>query len=143
MILKPLTVPGKLESLSAIAQFVIKAASLAGLDRKTTYKLRLAVDEIATNIMQHGYAAEGLMGEITCCGELDERHLKIILEDWGLAYNSPKHIQTSNLQQPLTQRSIGGLGIYLAIQNVDDFQYERVGERNRHIFIVSKEVKAR
>ena len=138
MILKPLTVPGNLESLSAIAQFVIKAARLARLDEKTTYKLRLAVDEIATNIIQHGYAAAGLTGEITCCAELDDNHLTIALEDWGLAYNSPKHSQPTNLQQPLTQRPMGGLGIYLAIHNVDDFQYERVGDLNRHIFTVRR-----
>lgn len=138
MILKPLTVPGKLESLPAIAQFVIKAARLACLNEKTTYKLRLAVDEIATNIIQHGYAEAGLTGEITCCAELDDNHLTITLEDWGLAYNSSKHSHPSSLQQPLTQRPMGGLGIYLAIHNVDDFQYQRVGDLNRHIFIVRR-----
>ena len=138
MILKPLTVPGKLESLSAIAQFVIKAAGLAHLDKQATYKLRLAVDEIATNIIQHGYAEPGLTGQIICSAQLNYDHLTIALEDWGLAYNSPRHIQPSNLQQPLTQRPMGGLGIYLAIHNVDDLQYERIGDRNLHTFIVRR-----
>ena len=136
MILQPLTVPGELESLRAIAQFVLKTACLARLDEKTTYKLRLAVDEIATNIIEHGYTEAGLTGDITCYAELEHSHLKLALEDWGLAYDSPKHSQPITLQQPLIQRPIGGLGIFLAIQNVDDFLYERVGERNRHIFIV-------
>ena len=136
MKLERITVPGKLESLNEIAQFVIKAAKLARLDQKTTYKLRLAVDEIATNIIQHGYAAVGLMGEITCCAEFDNYHLTITLKDWGLAYNPGKHSQINNLQHPLTQRPIGGLGIYLAMNNVDDFRYERVCDHNRHIFIV-------
>ena len=136
MLLKPLTVPGKLESLPAIAQFVIKAARLAHLNEKNAYKLRLAVDEIATNIIQHGYVAANLTGEITCCAELDDGHLTITLEDWGLAYDPSKQNQINNLQQPLTRRPLGGLGIYLAINSVDDFQYERIGERNRHIFIV-------
>ncbi|HHP7230838.1 MAG TPA: ATP-binding protein [Xenococcaceae cyanobacterium] len=134
MILKSLTVPGKLESLSAIAQFVLKAAHLAGLNQKATYKLRLAVDEIATNIIQYGYAEAGLTGEITCYAESKQHCLMITLEDSGLAYNSPKHNQPISLQQPLGQRPIGGLGIYLAIQSVDDFQYERIGNCNRHIF---------
>ena len=138
MILKPLTVPGNLESLSSIAQYVINAARLTRLDKKTTYKLRLAVDEIATNIIQHGYNEPGLTGQIICSAQLDYHHLTIALEDWGLAYNSPKHIQPTNLQQPLTERSMGGLGIYLAIQNVDDLQYERMGDRNRHTFTVRR-----
>ncbi len=139
MILKPLTVPGKLESLNAISELVITASQLARLDEKTSYKLRLAVDEIATNIIQHGYAKAGLTGEITCRAELDNNYLTIVLEDWGLAYNSPEHGQPINLQQSLTQRPIGGLGIYLASHSVDDFQYERVGNRNRHIFIVRRQ----
>ena len=138
MSLKPLTVPGKLESLSAIAQYVINVAHLAHLDKKATYKLRLAVDEIATNIIQHGYAELGFTGQIICSAQLDHHHLKIALEDWGLPYNSAKHIQPSNLQQPLTERPMGGLGIYLAIKNVDDLQYERIGNRNLHIFIVRR-----
>ena len=138
MSLKPLTVIGKLESLGAIANFTIKAARLADLDRKTTYKLRLAVDEIATNVIEHGYLEAGLTGNITCRAEFDEDRLKIVLEDWGLAYNSPQHSQPITLQQPLIQRPIGGLGIYLAIHNVDDFQYERIGDRNRHIFTVKR-----
>ena len=136
MKLEPLTVPGTLESLNAIAEFVIKAAELACLDQKTTYKLRLAVDEIATNIIQHGYAAVGLTGEINCYAEIADSHLTITLKDWGLAYNPAKYSQINNLQHPLTQRPIGGLGIYLAMNNVDDFRYERVDDHNCHIFIV-------
>ncbi|MDJ0899553.1 MAG: ATP-binding protein [Xenococcus sp. MO_188.B8] len=138
MSLKPLTVPGKLESLTAIANYVINATRLAHLDKKATYKLRLAVDEIATNIIQHGYAEPGLTGQIICSAQLDHFHLTIALEDWGVAYNSPKHIPPSNLQQPLTERAMGGLGIYLAIKNVDDLQYERIGDRNLHTFIVRR-----
>ncbi len=138
MRLKPLTVPGKLESLSAIAQFVIKAAQLACLNEKTTYKLRLAVDEIATNIIQYGYAEADLTGEITCCAEFDDNYLTIVLEDWGLAYNPLKHTQPISLQQPLTARTVGGLGIYLALKSVDDLRYERIDKRNRHIFRVKR-----
>ena len=117
---------------------VITASQLARLDEKTSYKLRLAVDEIATNIIQHGYAAAGLTGEITCCAELDDHHLMIALEDSGLAYDPLKQNPVNSLEQPLTQRPMGGLGIYLAINSVDDFQYERVGDRNRDIFIVRR-----
>ena len=138
MSLKPLTVPGKLESLNAIANYVMNAASLAHLDKQTTYKLRLAVDEIATNIIQHGYTEPDLTGQIICSAQLDYHHLKIVLEDWGLAYNSPKHLPPNNLQESLIARPIGGLGIYLAIKNVDDLQYARIGDRNRHSFIVKR-----
>lgn len=62
--MEPLIVSGTLDSLGAIAQYVMAAAAAAGLDKKTSYNLRLAVDEIATNIVTHGYeeaAREGVL----------------------------------------------------------------------------------
>ena len=138
MKLDSLTVPGKLESLEAIANFILQTAQITQLGKKSTYKLRLAVDEIATNIIQHGYAAANLSGEIVCSAELTDNCLKIILEDWGVAYNSTAYTPVNNLQQSLLERPIGRLGIYLASESVDDLQYERTGDRNRHIFIVKR-----
>lgn len=138
MKLDSITVPGKLESLGAIADFIVQTARLAQLAQKSTYKLRLAVDEIATNIIQHGYAEADLIGKITCSAELTDSYLKIVLEDWGLTYNSTEYTPVNNLQQSLLERPIGGLGIYLASESVDDLQYQRVGDRNRHIFIVKR-----
>ena len=138
MLLEPLTVPGNLESLEAIALFVFKAAELAGFDRQTTYKLRLAVDEIATNIIQHGYAEANIKGKITCCAELNKAYLTIIVEDWGIAYDYRQYTEPDSLNQPLDERNIGGLGIYLAIQNVDDFQYKRLDNCNRHFLSIKR-----
>ena len=138
MLLEPLTVPGDLTYLDAIALFVLKAAKLAGLDRQTSYKLRLAVDEIATNIIQHGYAEADLQGEITCHAELNGACLTIIVEDWGIAYDYCKYTNPDSLQKPLTERPIGGLGIYLAIQSVDDFQYQRLDSCNRHLLSIKR-----
>ncbi|MGA9380780.1 MAG: ATP-binding protein, partial [Phormidium sp.] len=53
--MEQLTVPGTLDSLSKISDYVLSAASAAGLDKKASYKLRLAVDEIATNVIVYGY----------------------------------------------------------------------------------------
>jgi anti-sigma regulatory factor (Ser/Thr protein kinase) len=42
------------------------------------------------------------------------------------------------LKQPLEQRQIGGLGIYLAIQGVDRFIYQRDSDRNRNTFVMNR-----
>jgi anti-sigma regulatory factor (Ser/Thr protein kinase) len=54
--MKSSTVPATLDSLGPIADYVMAAAAAAGLDRRASYRLRLAVDEIATNIM--GYVRD-------------------------------------------------------------------------------------
>lgn len=136
--LNELTVPGILESLDVIALFVIKAAELACLDSKAMYRLRLAVDEIATNIIQHGYTEASLTGDITCYAELNKDFLTIILEDLGAEYDYREYARPESIQQPLAARNIGGLGIYLAIQSVDDFQYQRLSDRNRHLLSIDR-----
>ncbi|MBD2664322.1 putative anti-sigma regulatory factor, serine/threonine protein kinase [Richelia sinica FACHB-800] len=135
-----LTVSGTLHSLSAIAEFV-KAASLsAGLDKKASYQLRLAIDEIATNIIIHGYEEAGLNGELSLSAHMNEHHLTIVIEDTGTEYNphTMNTVTTEELSRPLEERKIGGLGVYLAIQCVDQYLYERVENRNRNIFIVNR-----
>lgn len=39
-----------------------------------------------------------------------------------------------DLALPLKERKIGGLGIFLTVRGMDEFSYERTGDRNRNIF---------
>lgn len=138
--MESLTVPGNLDSLSAIAQYVMSAADAAGLDKKASYKLRLAVDEVATNIIIHGYEENNVHGDVHLMADLDDLSLTISIEDTALAFDPfPKlSLEEEKINLPMEQRPIGGLGVYLAIQGVDKFFYERVGDRNRNTFVVKR-----
>jgi anti-sigma regulatory factor (Ser/Thr protein kinase) len=141
-IMENLTVAGTLDSLDAIAKYVMAVAAATGLDKKTAYNLRLAVDEIATNIIIHGYEEAGREGVLDLQTFVDEQTLTISLKDTGVPYNPNQRLTPDDLDQPLEQRKIGGLGVYIAIQGVDKFIYERVGDRNHNIFIVNLSKKA-
>jgi anti-sigma regulatory factor (Ser/Thr protein kinase) len=133
-----LTVPGAVESLEAIADFVSQAAIDAGLDEDTTYRVLLAVDEISTNIIAHGYAKGQAVGLLELWAEIKHDTLTITIEDTGQAYNPQQHQQPDHLDLPLEERRVGGLGVYLAMRSVDRFHYERVGDRNRHTLTVNR-----
>lgn len=135
-----LRVGANLDVLSAIGAFVLEAANNAGLERKAAYRLRLAVDEMATNVIVHGKPLQHSGDdEIRLVAEIDEQALKIILEDRGPAFNPLEQASPDeHLNKPMEERPIGGLGVFLAIRGVDQFQYERVGDRNRSIFIVKR-----
>lgn len=135
--MESIVVSGDLESLDLISDYVITAAKQANLDSKNTYKLRLAVDEIATNIVIHGYQEAEIKGNIVCRAEFSDTTLKIHLEDYGMQYDATKQQQPDDLYKPLEERHIGGLGIYLAINGVDKYIYERHDNVNRNIFIVN------
>ena len=133
-----LTVTGTLDSLQAIGQFVMGAASDAGLDRKASYRLRLAVDEIATNIVVHGYEEAGRQGTIDVWAELDDAELRLFLQDSGLPFDPRQARSPEGLDRPLEEREIGGLGVFLALRGVDELRYERAGEQNRNIIVVHR-----
>ena len=138
--METLTVPGTINSLATIAHYVKQAANTANLNPQVTYKLRLAVDELATNIIIHGYQEAGLRGEIQLHAEIDESNLTLTIEDTGVLYNP---IQKATLQpeyfnQKLETREIGGLGVYLVLESVDEFYYQQIGDRNRNVLIVRR-----
>ncbi|MFQ5794626.1 MAG: ATP-binding protein [Candidatus Bipolaricaulia bacterium] len=140
--MESLTVPGTLDSLKTIREYVTAAADEADLDKKAAYRLRLAVDEIATNVIVHGYNEAGREGMLDLNADIDENALTICLEDTGMSYDPRQNPTPDDLDEPLEQRPIGGLGVYLAIQGVDRFTYERIGDRNRNIFVVNRKATA-
>lgn len=138
--MESLTVPGMLDSLKAIATYVMASAEKAGLEKKEAYKLRLAIDEIATNIIIHGYEEAGLTGSIELTTDLNEQSLSITLEDSAIPYDPFQHQVPDEqaLSQTLDERPMGGLGVFLAIEGVDEFTYEFVNNRNRNRFMLNR-----
>ncbi len=136
--MQPLIVPGRLDSLSNIGKYIMLAAKNAGLEKARAYKLRLAVDEIATNIINYGYQRAGIEGVISVEADLDEHALTITLDDSSGPYDPTLRPPPppEYFTQPLEEREIGGWGVYLAIQNVDQFHYHRLQDHNHNIFIM-------
>jgi anti-sigma regulatory factor (Ser/Thr protein kinase) len=135
-----LRVGANLDVLSSIGAFVMDAAKAAGLNSRAAYRLRLAVDEMATNVIVHGKPLEHSGDdEIRLVSDIDEQNLKITMEDRGPEFNPlERQVPGEHLVKPLEQRPIGGLGVFLAIRGVDRFHYERVGDINRSIFVVNR-----
>ncbi len=133
-----LILPGNLDALDSLARYVVQVATEAGLSRKAVYRLRLAVDEIVTNSVTHGYQDNNLDGQIEIWARIDETALTIVVEDTAPAYDPDLDRATTILKLPVEDRPIGGLGVFLAVHNVDEFTYERLGDCNRHTFVVKR-----
>jgi len=129
-----------LDSLEPIREFLTDSANKLGLDKNKTYKLCLAIDEIATNIINYGYLNSGITnGIIDVVVYSSKELLTVILEDKAIAFNpfENKLPGVEDLTLPLEERPIGGLGIMLAKENVDEFRYEFENGKNRNIFCVN------
>ncbi|GAB3277803.1 ATP-binding protein [Larkinella harenae] len=131
------TFPGTLDSLADIRQVAQEEAQRVGLSKKTTYKLVLAIDEIATNIIVHGYEEAGRSGSIDVISEATDEQLMLTLEDDAEPFDPLQRDLPGEetFTRPLEERPIGGMGIFLTINGIDEFRYEFVNNRNRNIFI--------
>jgi anti-sigma regulatory factor (Ser/Thr protein kinase) len=112
----------KFEFLDEIREFVGNIARSGGFGEKDVYNIQLATDEAASNIIEHAY--EGIkdgMLDISCGMKADT--ITITLIDYGYPFD-PSTIPMPDLKADLSNRKIGGLGIYLMRKLMDDVQYE-------------------
>lgn len=135
-----LTLPGDLSALEPIAELVMEQAARAGLDKHAAYQLQLAVDELATNCVVHGYQEHGLEGELRVSADVAGCKLTVIVEDWAVPYD-PRQRDMDQVEEtfddPLHERPIGGLGVYFIMQAVDEFDYQYVDGCNRSTLVVN------
>jgi anti-sigma regulatory factor (Ser/Thr protein kinase) len=99
-----------------------------GLDDDMTYRATLALEETVTNVINYAYAdAAAHVIDVTlalCCGEL-----MLQVSDAGRPFN-PLEAEPPDLDAPIEERGIGGLGIHLVRQFMDRVNYARRGDRN-------------
>ncbi len=116
------TYPAKFEFLDEIRELVARVASDGGFSDKLIYSLQLAADEAASNIIEHAY--EGISDatlEITC--DMQGDTIVITMRDSGKPFD-PSKVKQPNLKADLSDRQIGGLGVYLMRKLMDDVSYQ-------------------
>lgn len=116
--------PARFEFLDEIREFVAGIAKQGGFSEKDVYAIQLAADEAASNIIEHAY--QGIPdGQITITCEMKDKSLVITMRDDGKAFD-PSKVKQPNLKADLSERKIGGLGIYLMRKLMDEVRYQSV-----------------
>jgi len=136
-----LSVDAALSSLATVRDFTTTVAERAGLGRRAAYGLRLAVEEIATNIITHGYATAVTSGTIVVQATYSDQAVTVLIDDTGAGY-APEPFDLESLDLPPELRSEGGLGIFLASRGVDELHYEQLEHCNRHTLVVRRKTSA-
>ena len=90
---------------------------------KAQMQIELAVEEIFVNIAKYAYSPE--VGRAKVRVELEQDPLKVIITfiDQGMPYD-PLAKEDPDVTLSAEQRDIGGLGIFLTKQTMDDVEYE-------------------
>ena len=91
--------------------------------------INLVLDEVVTNVIDHGF--KGLHGkpEIRLTMTLEGDELTILVEDNGQAFD-PLQAAAPDLDLPLEDRPVGGLGIHIVRSVMNTVEYDRRGGRN-------------
>lgn len=98
------------------------------LSKKITHDAHLVLEEVVTNSISYGFEDKALhLIDVTL--ELDDSELKIVVRDDGRSFN-PLEAPPPDLDKPLEEREIGGLGIYLIKKFMDEVSYQREGSSN-------------
>jgi len=126
----------KFEYLDEIRDFVGGIARSGKFSDKDVYNIQLAADEAASNIIEHAYegVSDGVL-EISC--GLKNGVLTIILVDHGESFD-PSDVPMPNLKADLSERKIGGLGLYLMRKLMDEVSYNVDSKNNRNTLTLIK-----
>jgi anti-sigma regulatory factor (Ser/Thr protein kinase) len=100
-------------------------------------KLKTVIDEVLGNVIMHGYADQQVH-EITTRIEFTENRLVVIITDDGVPFN-PLDFPAPDIETGLEDRKIGGLGIHIVRNMMDDMSYQRRGDQN--LLTLIKELK--
>ena len=110
------------EFLDEIREFVGDIARAGGFGAKDIYNIQLAADEAASNIIEHAYEGVNTGVLEISCGMRDGA-ITIIMVDHGESFD-PSAIPLPDLKADLSERKIGGLGIFLMRKLMDEVHYE-------------------
>lgn len=112
----------KFEYLDEIREFVGEIARKGGFSDKDVYNIQLATDEAASNIIEHAYEnmPDGIL-ELSC--GVNQNVITIVLVDHGESFD-PSEVPLPDLKADLSDRKIGGLGIFLMRKLMDEVTYE-------------------
>jgi serine/threonine-protein kinase RsbW len=116
------TFPARFEYLDEIRDAVAEVARNGGFPEKVIYSLQLAADEAASNIIEHAYEGVSDASLIMTCS-MRGNEIVITMRDHGKTFN-PTKVKEPNLKADLSERQIGGLGVYLMRKLMDSVHYE-------------------
>jgi serine/threonine-protein kinase RsbW len=126
----------ELVNLTLIRHFVEERATALGADPTVVPDLLLAVTEATTNIVVHGY--RGQPGVIEIEVRRKGNSLVICLRDEAPPFD-PRLVPPPDLTLPLEKRPLGGLGIYLISQFMDDMTHRVTSQGGNELTLLKRD----
>ena len=127
--MKSITEEAKIENIAVITDFVNSILEANGCSAKVQMEIDIAIDEIFGNIAYYVYTPK--TGEATVQVEIKNfpERLELTFIDKGIPYN-PLENKDPDVTLDIEKRKIGGLGIFLVKEMMDEVSYEYADGQN-------------
>lgn len=121
-----MSIPSSLENLSLIRALVKTYLEVQHINEKDIFQLLSVVDELSTNVVEHGYKYKS--GDIILEIQKSNDIIQLIVEDNGIGFDEEK-----------LSKEEGGMGLYIARVIADNFKIEK--KLNGTLFKIEKRIK--
>lgn len=121
-----MSIPSSLENLSLIRALVKTYLEVQHINEKDIFQLLSVVDELSTNVVEHGYKYKP--GDIILEIQKSNDIIQLIVEDNGIGFDEEK-----------LSKEEGGMGLYIARAIADNLKIEK--KLNGTLFKIEKRIK--
>ena len=125
---KEITIKNQIGELERVNQFLDDIAAELGLDMELQMNLNLVMEEMVSNVIFYAYPKD-VEGEIELEAEYDGNELCFVLSDSGKEFD-PTQKEDANPDINPTEREIGGMGIYIVKNIMNEVSYQRLEGKN-------------
>jgi anti-sigma regulatory factor (Ser/Thr protein kinase) len=131
----------KIRDLSRMPELVAQIADEQGLSEDVVFGMNVALDEMLSNIIKYGYTDDAIH-EIRVRLSVAGQMLVAEIEDDGQPFD-PCAAGPVDVDAPLEERKVGGLGIHIVRTLMAEVGYARVEGRNRLVMKMLLESKTK
>jgi serine/threonine-protein kinase RsbW len=125
----------EMENLGEILDFVDQEAGKAGFSTRRMSEIRLAAEEALVNIFSYAYPNKNGRVSVSCF--LKEDRFVLELLDSGIPFNIMA-ASGPDVSSPLSERDVGGLGIYFIKEMTTETKYVRDKGQNRLTLVFAR-----
>lgn len=131
---RTVTIETRLEELTRLTEAVENLGEEDHWSPALVGKVNLVLEELAINTINHGH--DGGLHEITFTFRSTDDALTIEMVDDGKPFDPLTDAPVPDVNAPMHERPIGGLGVFLVRKLMDELSYRREEGRN-HLTLVA------
>jgi serine/threonine-protein kinase RsbW len=133
---REISIKNQISELGRVASFIEEIGEELGLGMELQMNLNLVLEEMISNVIFYAYP-EGKEATIELVAESDGKELTFVLSDQGQEFD-PTLIDEKNMDVNPAERDLGGMGIFIVKNIMNEVTYQRLEGRN--LLTMKKEI---